>query len=776
MSNVTAVYDYPEDTTGTAVTNKIQGEQQIVLAANFSDYHFVVPRFAPLYAKGFTASLKTTSGEVKPLVLGKDFNFTHRFIDASLATAEDMFGSITFLDASLAGVLTLGYQTVGGVWTLDDAGWSKLMSDTVHNPRITAWDQVVNLPYAFPVANHSHPGDDLTGMGDIKDTLETINTTLSQQGNSDLSDHVNNTNNPHGTTAQQVGAFTRAQSIDGWTTADAAAIAAHIAAPDAHQQYLTAERANALIAVAIGAVRTPKNTTPAAGATNVSQTGTLQASAYYSLYGLAQSAAQFQVSRQQDFAANIVVDSGTIGVVSSYAIPSGLQANANYFWRCRYRDTEGVWSAWSTATSFSTGSIIVTQPSVTSPASGSVGVSTGALLQSSAFAVTGGADTHYSSDWEVWTGPNGTGTRVVNVQGSTSAKTQYQLQSGTLSPNITYYARVRHTGVGAGTSAWSNDSVFTTSGIVAQPAITAPANGDTNIMETPTLKSSTFLVQGGQDTHASSDWQVWTGHNGTGTKVYELLNSPTDKTSTTIPAGKLVSSTKYYVRTRQTGAALGASAWSPDVSFTTAVSFVPTIPGTPYQGGYYVGRMTQTDPATGTTAEYALVIAPKSSGESVRAIVDYPNASWSDGLGNLAKSQGDDASTWVKSLTIGGYSDWYVASVLEWGVVYRNLKPTNDLNYTGDGTNSITIPPSSKYSETVPAMTTNPLFQDGGTEQFADIYGTSTDQGSGVYVTLFTMRKLSQYNDWVDLPGATWSQPAGQTRTIRAVRRVKISS
>jgi hypothetical protein len=156
MSNALTIPAYPEDTTGTAVSNKVTGEQQVVLPADFSDFHFIVPRAAPFFPGG-TLKLRTTGGEVRTLTLGIDYIPTHRFIDASLAQAKDIFGSYTLLNTQLAGIITLDYQTVGGQWTLDDIAWAKVVADKVHNPRSTSWDEVVNLPASFPPIDHDHP-------------------------------------------------------------------------------------------------------------------------------------------------------------------------------------------------------------------------------------------------------------------------------------------------------------------------------------------------------------------------------------------------------------------------------------------------------------------------------------------------------------------------------------------------------------------------------------------------------------------------------------------
>jgi hypothetical protein len=602
--------------------------------------------------------------------------------------------------------------------------------------------------------------------------IQSIEVAISQKSNDDLASHLNDFSNPHRVTAQQTGAPTKAQAQQMATDTVATAITNHLGAQDPHSQYLTAERARLLINTAVGAVRQPKNVTPAAAATNVSQTTTLTASPYYTLYGLAQNGAQFQVSRNQDFSANIVVDSGTLGAVSSFAVTTGLlAANVAYFWRCRFRDSEGTWSDWSVPTAFSTGSIIVNQPTMTSPANGSTNISTAPNLASTAFGVTGGSDTHASSDWEIWTGPGGTGQRVLNVAGSTSAKTSYQVAAGVLNPNITYYARVRHNAAGAGASAWSNDAVFTTTGVVTKPSVTSPADGDINIQDGMTIKSSAFAVTGATDTQASADWEIWTGPNGTGTRVYASIGDTQNKTAIAVPTGRLAVSTTYYTRVRHNGTNLGASQWSNDVQFTTAAAFLPTVPGTPYQGGYYVGRMTQTDPATGQLATFALIISPKSSGENLKEWGSTTPNSQTDGRANTLATSGQ-AAAWAKSLTIGGYSDWYIPSIMELEMLYRNLKPTNDLNYTNFGQNTISVPTTGNYTAVNPAQTTVTQFMSGGTEAFGDNFYYSSSIISNGQKQCMAMRK-------VDTDTQAGTGPISVTDTVarvRAIRRVKISS
>ncbi len=101
-------------------------------------------------------------------------------------------------------------------------------------------------------------------------------------------------------------------------------------------------------------VRTPENTYPASGETDISETPTLAGSAYQSLYGIVQAGAQFQISLSSTFA-DVLHDSGTLGAVTSYVVPAGVHVvSTSYWYRLRYLGADGTWSDWSAPTQYTT--------------------------------------------------------------------------------------------------------------------------------------------------------------------------------------------------------------------------------------------------------------------------------------------------------------------------------------------------------------------------------------------------------------------------------------
>jgi len=102
-------------------------------------------------------------------------------------------------------------------------------------------------------------------------------------------------------------------------------------------------------------VKTPINISPSSGATNIGQTPTLTASAYYSLYGVAMAAAQWQVSTVSNFSTTVISTGDIAGTSVTYNVSSGIfSVSTTYYWRVRYKDVNGVYSDWSNATAFTT--------------------------------------------------------------------------------------------------------------------------------------------------------------------------------------------------------------------------------------------------------------------------------------------------------------------------------------------------------------------------------------------------------------------------------------
>jgi hypothetical protein len=199
---------------------------------------------------------------------------------------------------------------------------------------------------------------------------------------------------------------------------------------------------------------------------------------------------------------------------------------------------------------------------------------------------------------------------------------------------------------------------------------------------------------------------------------------------------------------------------------------LPAI-GAAFGGGYYAGKMSYPD------GIYALVIAPKASGESSgitysnTGVVFSGNTSLYDGWAiraNMIAAGIDNfpAQKACSQLTIGGFSDWYLPAREELELCYRNLKPTTGTNVTSAGDTLNTVPPYGKYTTTNPLQTTVTAFRaTAGAQRFASDYywhasysGDPVDQGQVIRFTNGA-RAVTLQND---------------TYYARAVRRVYVSA
>lgn len=207
------------------------------------------------------------------------------------------------------------------------------------------------------------------------------------------------------------------------------------------------------------------------------------------------------------------------------------------------------------------------------------------------------------------------------------------------------------------------------------------------------------------------------------------------------------------------------------MSIPQVTSGGPVVPavGEAFGGGYYVGKMQYPD------GIYALVIAPKATGEDSSFTRFYANAGVSfsgntsvyDGLvirDNMiaAGIANFPAQQWCNGLTIGGFTDWYLPAREELEICYRYLKPTTGANITTVGATAHSVPPTSNYVAGNPAQTTAALFR-ATTQRFAsDYYWCASYSGDAEYPG-HVIRMTT---------GARAVTPYDDTYYIRAVRRV----
>lgn len=332
--------------------------------------------------------------------------------------------------------------------------------------------------------------------------------------------------------------------------------------------------------LATGSIIAPTVVAPSNGATGVLKPVTITSSAFTATSGTdTHQSTVFEVATNSNFTNSTLYNSGAAGVTLTSLTLSTLVDGATYYVRVKYTGAALGTSNFGATSSFTVKAVLtITKPYVNIPGGGGITigggsgvyVGTSATFTCSTFAVTGGTDTHASTDWQVST--NTSFSIVVPGLTATTGKTSAYM-SGFVQ-DTTYYIRCRHVGASGTTSEWGDTKVFKggtgggTTPNSTTPSITYPSNGATNVPVNLTLTSSPFSSSNGS-THLNSSWQLSLS------SVFSSINQQSPGSTTNLTSwtpSTLLPNTTYYAQVLHAATKDGVntgSGWSPTISFTT---------------------------------------------------------------------------------------------------------------------------------------------------------------------------------------------------------------
>ena len=527
---------FPYDITGRNRNNFVPGEVHVL--AN-TPRRIIVPKYGAFY--GDSVVLLDTYTQ-KPLEHGIHYVFDSLRKEVTAESRHGAFGLIVVIDPAVSDIVALDYQAVGSPYDTHEQDALRMAQILKDDQRAVSVGNIMDLPSAFPGSKHFQSLAAFTNFDGLAHSIERLRMIHNLGARLE------------GDVVYQYAEHALADLSNEGADLMSQLMGQHKVDPDAHPQYIKITE----IAKYIALIKKPVNTVPNAGQTNVPLDVTLQASKYLSLYRKAQQSVQFQISTTSDFSGTPVVDITIAGTTDTYHYTDVLASSKVHYWRCRYTDIDGAASAWSDITGFTTMAVSV-----------------------------------------------------------------------------------------------------------AQPIFLSPTNNDSSNSESPTLTASNFGITGALDTHLSSDWEVWTGPNGTGELVWSKVGDTVNKTSVSMPLRVLTRLQTYYPRVRYRATKYGNSPWSTGAAFFATWQLRPVIIGQSFGGGFWGGDIVLSD---GT---YAIIVAPKATGETKLAltganVLTPGSADLSDSVVNtnyLATLTGVNksaAAAWAKALTIGTYTDWCV--------------------------------------------------------------------------------------------------------------------
>ena len=213
---------------------------------------------------------------------------------------------------------------------------------------------------------------------------------------------------------------------------------------------------------------------------------------------------------------------------------------------------------------------------------------------------------------------------------------------------------------------------------------------------------------------------------------------------------------------------------------TPQVRSVDGVPiGTAYGGGYVAGFISHT--ANGVPT-HALIVAPRATGATGTGYTITTARAWKttntatagttsmfNGMTNTAAMvaagiANHPAASFCVNLTIGGFTDWYLPSLLELDIAYFNLKPSTTGNFTSEGSNNYSVPRrTTNFTSLSPAQTSLTAFNTTSQGFVADEHWSSTEpSANGAFCFLFSNgNRFNYFNNTAGL-------------RVRAFRRIAL--
>lgn len=325
-----AVIYLPLDTTRQAVANRIVGEAHTLVNRAV---RIAVAEYGAFYADSLVVHDVATGKALTK----KQFRAGEMLIEETARYGRRICTVVLITDSTVSNSIKITYQALGDWNNYSKARLNEELLNLGDGSEGIDWNNIVDKPLRFDPAPHLHHVSEVYGTEYLRDAVMRIRdaaTVTEQPIRVRMADYIKST---------------MGKAVDTIDSTTASLLAAHRADPDPHPQYAKPTD----LVPTMSLVRKPRGVTPANGAVDVLLETVFQGSEFYSLFGVAQKAAQFHVATKPDFS-DIRLLETLNGPVQKFQQDGLLAGSKIHYWRVRYQDVDDVWSDWSTTNQFTT--------------------------------------------------------------------------------------------------------------------------------------------------------------------------------------------------------------------------------------------------------------------------------------------------------------------------------------------------------------------------------------------------------------------------------------
>lgn len=154
------------DTSGTLLANR-QIVTSVLPSPQYKNFRCVINNYGPFYRNNHQVYRIQSNGTPLLLTEGIDYVLGHKFVDATTQTHRLIYGSVAIINPAITGSIRIEANYIGGNYELTTQRVIEALANITTNPRDFSWEQLLDIPEAFPPGPHQHAENDFGGIDQI---------------------------------------------------------------------------------------------------------------------------------------------------------------------------------------------------------------------------------------------------------------------------------------------------------------------------------------------------------------------------------------------------------------------------------------------------------------------------------------------------------------------------------------------------------------------------------------------------------------------------------